>query len=258
LSAELSTVLFSAILFLGMLLAQWIGRRIGRRRIRDDAEGARAGVGVVEGAVFGLMGLLIAFTFSGAAARFDARRALIVEESNAIGTAWLRLDLLPQSAQRALRQGFRDYLDSRLATYRSFSDPVVAGQEWAKSTQLQGDIWALSVAACREPGMQQAMMLLLPALNQMIDITTTRAMAAEMHPPAIIFGMLFSLTLVAALLAGFAMGGGKSPSWLHMLGFAAVIAITAYVILDIEYPRRGLIRVDRFDHALVDLRAGMN
>jgi len=101
-------------------------------------------------------------------------------------------------------------------------------------------------------------MLLLPALNQMIDITTTRAMAAEMHPPAIIFGMLFSLTLVAALLAGFAMGGGKSPSWLHMLGFAAVIAITAYVILDIEYPRRGLIRVDRFDHALVDLRAGMN
>ena len=256
--SELSSVLFAASLFLGMLLAQWVGRRIGVRRIREDADGARAGVGAVEGAVFGLMGLLIAFTFSGAASRFDARRQLIVEETNAIGTAWLRIDLLPASAQPAVRQGFRDYLDSRVAMYRNFSDPVVAAQEWAKSTRLQLEIWALVVAACREPGMQQAAMLLLPALNQMIDITTTRAMAAEMHPPAIIFGMLFSLTLVAALLAGFAMGGGKSPSWLHMLGFAAVIAITAYVILDIEYPRRGLIRVDRFDHALVDLRAGMN
>ena len=256
--SELSSVLFAASLFLGVLLAQWIGRRIGVRRIREDADGARAGVGAVEGAVFGLMGLLIAFTFSGAATRFDARRQLIVEETNAIGTAWLRVDLLPASAQPAVRQGFRDYLDSRVAMYRNFSDPVVAGQEWAKSTRLQSEIWALAVAACREPGMQQATMLLLPALNEMIDITTTRVMATEMHPPMVIFWMLFGLTLVASLLAGSAMAGGQSPSWLHMIGFAAVMAISAYVILDIEYPRRGLIRVDRFDQALVDVRATMN
>jgi len=258
LSDELSSVLFSVSLFLGVLLALWIGREIGVRRIREDAEGARAGVGAVDGAVFGLMGLLIAFTFSGAATRFDARRELIVQETNAIGTAWLRLDLLPASAQPAIRKGFRDYLDSRVATYHSFSDPVAAKQEFAKSTRLQGEIWSLAVAACREPGMQQATMLMLPALNQMIDITTTRAMATDMHPPVVIFGMLFSLTLVAALLAGFAMGAGKALDWLHMIGFAVVMAITVYVILDIEYPRRGLIRVDRFDHALVDLRASMN
>ena len=93
-SYELSSVLFSASLFLGTLLALVIGRQVGVRRIREDAEGARAGVGTVEGAVFGLMGLLIAFTFWGAAARFDARRQLIVEETNAIGTAGLRLDRL--------------------------------------------------------------------------------------------------------------------------------------------------------------------
>jgi hypothetical protein len=257
-SHELSSVLFAASLFLGMLLAQWIGCRIGVRRIRADADGARAGVGAIEGAVFGLMGLLIAFTFSGAATRFDARRQLIVEETNAVGTAWLRVDLLPASAQPAVRQGFRDYLDSRLAMYRSYSDPVVAKQEWARSTRLQGEIWALVVAACREPGMQQATMLLLPALNEMIDITTTRVMATEMHPPMAIFWMLFVLTLVAALLAGSAMAGGESPNWLHRIGFAAVMAVSAYVILDIEYPRHGLIRVERFDRALVDLRATMN
>jgi len=257
-SLEAASVLFSVSLFLGMLLALVVGRAVGGRRIREDGEGARAGVGAVEGAVFGLMGLLIAFTFSGAAARFDARRELIVTETNAIGTAWLRIDLLPASAQPAIRHGFRDYLDSRVAMYRSFSDPVAAKQDFEKSTRLQGEIWALAVAACREPGMQQATMLMLPALNEMIDITTTRAMSTELHPPRAIFWMLFGITLIASLLAGFGMGGGRSPSWLHMIGFAAVMAISAYVILDIEYPRHGLIRVDRFDRTLVDLRATMD
>jgi hypothetical protein len=85
-------------LFLGMLLLQEIGRRIRLRRLARDPDQAEAGFGVVEGAVFGLMGLLIAFTFSGAASRFDTRRQLVVEEANAIGTAYLRLDLLSASA----------------------------------------------------------------------------------------------------------------------------------------------------------------
>jgi len=75
--------------------------------MKEDPEGARAGAGAVEGSVFGLLGLLIAFTFSGAAFRFDARRQLAVEETNAIGTAYLRLDLLPADKQPALRDSFR-------------------------------------------------------------------------------------------------------------------------------------------------------
>ena len=100
-------------------------------------------------------------------------------------------------------------------------------------------------------------MLLLPALNDMIDITTTRAMAARMHPPLVILAMLFGLGLASALLAGYGMAGGKSRNWLHMIGFAAVMAVAVYVILDIEFPRLGLIRVDAFDQALVELRASM-
>ena len=88
-----------------------IGRRFGRRRLAEDPEGARAGASAVEGAVFALFGLPIAFTFTGAAARFEARRNLIVDHTNAIGTAWLRLDLLPAEVQPALRQDFRLYVD---------------------------------------------------------------------------------------------------------------------------------------------------
>ena len=245
-------------LFLGMLLFLDIGRRIGARRRTQDPEGAGAGVGAVDGAVFALLGLLVAFTFSGAASRFDARRHLIVEEANAIGTAYLRLDLLPAGAQPALRDLFRRYVDSRLEVYRKLPDLDAAKAELAQSAKLQADIWNQAVAAGRLEGAPPpATMLLLPALNQMIDITTTRTMAGQIHPPMVIFLMLFGLALASALLAGYGMAGGKSRDWLHMLAFAAVLALAIYVIIDIEYPRLGLIRVDAFDQVLVDIRASM-
>lgn len=255
---EFSILLITLALLLGMLVLLEIGRSIGNRRLKMDAEGARAGTGTIEGAVFALLGLLIAFTFSGAAARFEDRRALIIEETNDIGTAYLRLDLLPASAQPALRDLFRRYVDSRLEVYRKLPDLEAAKTELARSVALQGEIWTQAVAAGQlENAPPSATMLLLPALNQMIDITTTRTMAAQMHPPRAIFAMLFGLALAGALLAGYGMAGGKSHNWLHMIGFAVVISLAVYVILDIEFPRLGLIRVNAFDQALVDLRASM-
>ena len=246
-------------LFVGMVLLLELGRRIGVRRIANDPEGAQTGTGAVDGAVFALLGLLIAFTFSGAAARFDERRNLIVQETNDIGTAYLRLDLLPASAQPALRDLFRRYVDSRLEVYRKLPDIEAARSELVRSNKLQGEIWSQAVVAGRmSEAPPAANMLLLPALNQMIDITTTRTMAAQVHPPLVIFVLLFGLALVAALLAGYGMAGGKSRSWIHMIGFAATMALAVNIIIDIEYPRLGLIRVDAFDQALVELRASMN
>jgi hypothetical protein len=243
-------------LFLGMLLFIEIGRRIGLRRHSADPDGARAGAGAVDGAVFALLGLLIAFTFSGAASRFDERRHLVIEEANDIGTAWLRIDLLPEHRQPAVRDLFRQYLDSRLAMYGKLPDVDAANLELARSVKLQQEIWTHAVDAARDAS-PPASMLLLPALNAMIDITTTRYMATQIHPPAIIFVMLSALALAGATLVGYGMSGGKKRGWLHMVSFAAVMAVTVYVILDIEYPRLGLIRVDVIDQVLVDLRQSM-
>ena len=244
-------------LFLGMLLFIEIGRRIGVRQHRTDPEGARAGVGVVDGAVFTLLALIVAFTFSGAASRFDDRRHLVVEEANDIGTAWLRIDLLPEHTQPAVRDLFRQYLDSRLETYRKMPDMDAARVEFARSVKLQQEIWAQAVNVARDSGSQPAHVLLLPALNAMIDITTTRYMAGYMHPPAIIYVMLAVLTLAGSMLVGYSMAGGKTRSWLHVVSFAFVMAATVYVIVDIEYPRMGLIRVDAIDQVLVELRQSM-
>src|SRR6185503_8225075 len=96
-------LMFAGALFLAMPLLLETGRRLGIRRLAQEPQGAGQSFGVVEGAVFSLLGLLIAFTFSGAAARSDTRRELIIQEANNIGTAYLRLDLLPAAAQPALR-----------------------------------------------------------------------------------------------------------------------------------------------------------
>jgi hypothetical protein len=256
-SHTLSALLRAGGMFVAMLLLLEAGRRIGRRRARRGVGGAETGAGVVDGAVFALLGLLVAFTFSGAMARFDMRRQLIVDETNAIGTAYLRIDLLSPDARPRLRDSFRRYLDSRLDVYRQLPDVAAAKAALARSLSIQRQLWEEAVAACRLESSTAPTILLLPALNEAIDITTKRTMATEMHPPQIIFVVLIGLALVASLLAGYDMAAAKSRPWLHMLGFAGALSVALYVILDIEYPRLGLIRVDAFDRALIELRESM-
>jgi len=137
---SLRAAMAAGVLFLGMLFCLEMGRRWGVRQLDRDPSAARAGTNAVEGAVFALLGLLIAFTFSGAAARFDTRRVQIVDEANAIGTAWLRIDLLPAEAQPLLRDLFRNYVDSRLAAYRKLPDLAAAKAELQRSQEIQSEI----------------------------------------------------------------------------------------------------------------------
>lgn len=244
-------------LFVGMLLLLEAGRRIGNRRLAKDPEGARVGIGAIEAAIFGLMGLLAAFIFGGAAARFDTRRQLTIEEANAIGTAYLRIDLLPADTQPALRDSFRRYADARLRVYTAMPDMDAAGEEMAKSISIQKEIWTRAVAASRRAP-APATQLVLPALNEMIDITTVRTIAAKTHSPFVVVALLFTVILAGALLAGYAMAGTKGRNLVHMIIFAGITALTVYVILDLEYPRMGLIQISPVDQVLVDVRQSMN
>ena len=249
---------FVCVFFIAVLCVVEAGRRLGLRHRMKEPEGSIAGLGAIEGAVFGLMGLLIAFTFSGAASRFEARRQLILQEANAIGTAYLRLDLLPSSAQPRPREDFRRYLDTRIAAFRSLPDMEAAKSQMARATSLQGDIWAQAVAACKESTSPAVMSLVIAALNEMFDITTARAVALKTHPPIVIFGMLAVLILAASVFAGYAMAGRRERSVAHMLGYAAIITFVVYVIIDLEFPRYGMIRIDSADEVMVELRKSIN
>ena len=238
-------------LFLGLVLCTELGYRLGRRWLARNPGGLPSGIGSAEAAIFGLMGLLIAFSFSGAASRFEERKHLVTNEANAIGTAYLRLDLLAPAAQPGLKQHMQQYVDTRLASFQG--RPGAANDNTA---QLQRTIWQQSQAACRQPeAAASACQLLLPALNEMFDITTTRAMALKNHPPSIIFCMLAVLSLLSALLIGFGMSLNERRSWVHVLLLAVALSMTLYVIIDLEFPRLGLIRVDAADKVLMDLRS---
>ncbi len=253
-----SVLLFAVLLFFGMLAMLEIGRRIGVMRGSKESEGERSSLGAVEGSVFALFGLLVAFTFSGGATRFDEKRMLIAEEVNAIETAYLRLQLVQQEDQFALQELFRHYVDSRLETYRSLPNMRAAETEMAKSRKLQEEIWARAVAATRLSALHpDAGKLLLPALNNMIDMATTRTMALQIHPPTIIYDLLFGLGLICSLLAGYRMASGQHRSWLHILSLTVFTVIVVYVALDIEYPRAGLIRIEAADQLLVRARERM-
>ena len=253
---EIPSVLSMIGLFIGIILFLEVGRRLGARHLRKkETEGKGP---PVEAALFGLLGLLIAFTFSGASARYDARRNLIVDEANRIETGYMRIDLLPEQSQAALKDKFREYLDSRLLTYRKVPDMDAVEVEWQRSRRLQKELWAMSVTAANEAQKIPFASLYLQSVNQMVEITTSRTTATQMHPPIVIFVMLGILVFAVSLLAGFATAKVKTRSWLHIGVFAFIFGITIYVILDMEYPRIGLISVDSFDKVLVDLQERMN
>jgi len=244
--------------FVALLVSLELGRRAGRKAFASDATHTRsAGLAAVETVSFGLLGLLLAFTFTGAAARLDTRRGQIVDEANAIGTAWLRIDVLPASAQPGVRDAMRRYTDARIAVYQALSGSGIkaAQAEYARSVVLQKEIWTLAVAAAKE--VPPATIVLLPALNSMFDIASTRLAATQIHPPFIVYVVLAVLSLVCAFLVGYQMGGTDTPSRAHIIVLAFILSLTFYVILDFEYPRLGFIRVDDFDQLLVQMRASM-
>ena len=252
-------LLATMLLFLGMLIMLEAGRRLGIYRRQQETDSDRSNLGTIEGALFAVFGLLMALTFTGAASRFNEKRMLIAEEVTAVTTAYLRLDLLAKEQRPALQELFRSYVDSRLETYRKMPDAQAAAAETAKSEKLQRQIWAAAVADSELPGAHRdAGKLLLPALNNMFDISTVRTMSLQIHPPTIIYLLLFSVGLMCSLLAGYRMASGQHRSWLHILGFTIITVVVVYVILDLDYLREGLIRLQAADQMLIRARESLN
>lgn len=238
-----------------MLISLEAGRRFGTKKGESESDASASGKKIVEAAFLGLLSLLIAFSFSGAISRFDHRRALIVEEANDIGTAYLRVDLLSPSAQPKVRELFKEYLESRLATYEKLPDVDAAMKELEHTAEIQKHIWDAAVEGSRLPDSHpNAGVLLLGSLNSMIDITNTRTWAAFTHPPMIIFFLLFIVAIVCAFIAGESLSAAQPPAWRHMISFALIMCISVFVILEIEYPRIGFVSIEKYDKALYDLR----
>lgn len=252
------TVLFVIVLTVLMLVLMEIGRRIGMRHLTPDIAESRKGLAAVDGVIFSLLGLLVAFTFYGAAERFDARRKLVIDEADAIGGAWSRLDLLDNDDRTALQELIRQYLDARLGTYRKPSQAAAAETSLARSLKLQDEIWQRGLVACAKPSPLPVANLLIPSLSEMFRVAYVRVTTARIHPPNIIFATLIALTLASAIMVGHGMAGRKTRSWTHIFSYVITMVAVIYLIFQLEYPLLGFIRMESMDQIMVDLRQRMN
>jgi len=244
-------------LFFAMLACLETGFRVGRRSSVPFPELVHEGVSDVGAAVFALLGLLLAFSFAGGLSRLDVRRQMIVQEANAIGGAYSRLDLLPTDDQPEMRRLFREYLDTRLQAYEKSEEETTTVTQHVQ--ELQQEIWSRAVAASRADPSLKLSMVLLPAINQMNDVTTMRTIAARTHLPGLILALMTAAALLSALVAGYTMSKRKSRSWFHALIYAGVVAITFYVGLDLGYLRAGgFIALESAARAMRQLRESMH
>jgi hypothetical protein len=249
----------TALFFISSLILLHYGRQLGLRYMAKQGVDSMAGLPTIEGAVFALIGLLLAFTISGALQRFDERRQLVVQEANALATAYDRLDLLGPAAP-ALQGMLKQYSEARLDLYAMPHDfsvweraEIWSPDQLARIADLKREVWDGIVSACPPSNFLPACGLGLTGLNNAFEVARLRQGAAEKHPPQIVYILLFGLGLGGSLLAGFGMAAAAARSWVHMMMFAATLSIALYAVTDMEFPRLGLIRIESFDHFLADV-----
>ncbi|MBK9138879.1 MAG: DUF4239 domain-containing protein [Verrucomicrobia bacterium] len=235
--------------FAGMCLTAYAGFYVARRSQKQDEPPTEI-FSTVSGAVFALLGLLVAFTFHGAYSRYEHRRQLIRQEVDAIRTVAAYLDLLPAAAQPQLRTRLAVYAQSRTAYYVKLINPTEAVREKDRANTIQAELWREALAAVRAQADDVTGTLLLPAVNDLARIASERSVTIRAHIPATIWFFLLGVALVCAGLAGYRAGVAGRASKFYLVLFALVMAAVLYLILDIEYPRFGLINLDEANRNL--------
>ncbi len=231
-----------------------VGLLVGRR-IRSRAETNREPVGVAQGALLGLVGLLLAFGLTMAVGRYETRRGLVVEEANAIGTTHLRAQLLAEPARSTSLTLLEQYADAALELARQVPDDEQFRAADQQMAALQRDLWAAAGDALQADPVGTAPRLYVETLNDMIDRHSDRDASLRNRVPTSVMvlevvGSAAALGVLALYLA--LLGRGVATSLLA----AVVVILILFVSFDLDRPARGLITVP--DTPLVEVRGSMD
>jgi len=239
-------------LFGGLLLVLEITFQLGRlvkRHTRDD----EAQLGTIQAATLGLLGLLLGFSFSGAADRFVDHQELIVQEANAIGTAYLRADLLAEPYRGQLQGALKQYIETRIGL---FEDPVAPRESETRrqSEELHDRIWQAAMTGVKES--PQFNEVVLPPVNEVIDLHAARLAALDRHLPSLVLVTLLIAAAVGVASLGYGCGLSGKRNLTLTTALSLLVSLALWVTIDLDYPRLGLVRVDQ--QALVDLRESLH
>lgn len=242
----------AALLFVVMAAAALGGAALGRRLYADGRKAPS--LSAIETGLFGLLGLLLAFTFSGAASRYETRGQLMTDAALAIRIAILRADLYPAAEREAIRRDLADYLAVRVAFHGAEGDDTKLAATIARSDALQMKLWSRVATLSRDPACATATGPMVNALERVFSLAGHRDLAARDHMPDAIVWVLFLLALATAFTSGYASGVAGTHSRIGYLGFALLTAVVVYVTMDLDRPGRGVIRRDRQQQAIEALQ----
>ncbi|HEU4432564.1 MAG TPA: hypothetical protein VFR51_04160 [Pyrinomonadaceae bacterium] len=233
------------------LLSVEAGRRLADYRSQHSAEEKESPVGAMVGATLGLLAFMLAFTFGLASTRFEARRQILLQEANAVGTTYLRAAMLSEPMRTDARNLLREYVDVRIEAVQ----PGKLEQGMAKSEELHNRLWAVATtAADKEKNVITS--LFIQALNQVIDLHATRVMAGvRSRVPGIIWIVLYLLLVLAMVMLGYQSGLAKSRRSLAVLALVIGFCSVLYLITDLDRPGQGLLQTSQ--EAMTDLRRSM-
>lgn len=235
----------------GLELGVWYGRRnpVPEGPLRDH-------INFIQGSLLGLLSLLVGFSFSLALQRYDARCAAVAEEAGAMGTAYQLSEVLPSSMQVQIRKELRDYLDLRVfaSTLTTVNQPERAIL-MAKTAKTQASLWSMTMKAVKEePG--PVVLMFVKSLTDLYDTFDKRVAALDLHIPELVLLLLYGTFFATMIIVGYACGVADHRPSLVTHGMVLLIVILVYIIVDLDHPRRGLIRVNQ--KPLLDLQTSIN
>lgn len=250
--------LIAGLLFVLLLAATELGFRLGRRRYSRTNDRTKAEISIIQGSVLGVLGLLLGFTISMAVSRFELRKQLVLEEANAIGTSYLRTDLIPEPDRSYIARLLRDYLGLRLQYARAGDDVHTLTNANAvknareKIQSVQSDFWLRAIACAQKDPNPVTTGLLLQSLNQVIDLDAARWTAFNNHVPETVVYVNAFIAFLSTILVGYSMGLVGQRDLLSVLLLSVAITTTLIVIIDLDRSQQGLITVTQ--QPLIDLQ----
>jgi hypothetical protein len=244
------------VLFILVLASFLVGVRIRKNVLKKHPDLANDDFGALSSSLLGLLALLLAFTFGMANSRFDDRRKLAIEEANAIGTVVLRAEVLPDSMKNILKSQLEEYLETRIAFNQAGMDFDKMVDYYYKADGISSDIWMTVAEYAKTNTEITRTSEIIPALNAMIDITTSRRAAGEANIPDSIQFLLIFLCVCSTFLMGYERK--NRIDMLVVVGFSLMLALTVFTIIDLDRPRSGLVNLDEANSKIVELRSLFN
>lgn len=231
------------------------GYRIGLKLFTAKDEARRSQISGVQGAVLGLLGLLLGFTFSMALNRYETRRELVLKEANAIGTTWLRAGLLPEANRGPARELLRRFVDVRVKGQALADDPAQLAQGMRESAAIENELWRLAEEAAKTAPTPITATFIV-TLNEMIDTDAERITAARNMIPNGVWLLLMLVAASGCLTSAYGSGAQGVRSAFTSAFLPLLISVVIMLIFDLMHTHEGIVSVSQ--QPMLDLQRSLH